>query len=59
MGSIFELYKTEEGRDQLQEIFTYAAQKHPLSLGRVFWKRISGLQRAYVFCLMKGGSRPL
>ncbi|MBG0709921.1 nucleotidyl transferase AbiEii/AbiGii toxin family protein [Enterobacter hormaechei] len=39
MSSIFELYKTEEGRGQLQEIFSYAAQKHPLSLGASFLEK--------------------
>ncbi|HBX0747326.1 TPA: nucleotidyl transferase AbiEii/AbiGii toxin family protein, partial [Klebsiella pneumoniae] len=39
MSNIFELYKTEEGRGQLQEIFTYAAQKHPLSLGASFLEK--------------------
>lgn len=39
MSDIFELYKTEEGRGQLREIFIYAAQQHPLSLGASFLEK--------------------
>lgn len=39
MRSIFELYKTEEGRSLLQEIFSYAAQQHPLTLGASFLEK--------------------